>query len=297
LFRGALIRQWRRGATEGTPDGAYRACFGATAELNRIASELPLLRTPLVPLADLVLDIHKAAGQPAGESAASDVELDLARRLGTLQALTLAASKTPPPVEQAEARVTKAAGLDTSAGGAGEEGKRLGKLAEAEHQDDAAKEQAERAGELATTAVAKLLPPLPGLGAGEVAGILREYLSALIEFSPLKDTFAAWAERLGSRTPPPDVADLVVPDPGKLRDAAAAQANQEVAKTRVSDRTAVKALLAETGMAGAVDLVNQTRFLQEDGAGPCDGCARPESGNDNGGGGSHDEPPPVEPVP
>ena len=79
----------------------------------------------------------------------------------------------------------------------------------------------------------------------------------------------AWAERLGSRTVPPDVADLVVPDPGKLRDA---------------------------GIAGAVDLVNQTRFLQENGTGPCDGCAHPESGNDNGGPGRPDEPP-VEPVP
>jgi hypothetical protein len=37
--------------------------------------------------------------------------------------------------------------------------------------------------------------------------------------------------------------------------------------------------------------------LQEDGTGPCDGCARPESGGDNGGGGNHDEPPPAEPVP
>lgn len=270
---------------------------GATAELSRIASELPLLRTPLVPLADLVLDIHKATGQPDGASEASDVELDLARRLGTLQALTLAASKTPPSVEQTEARVTEAAGLDTSAGGAEEEGKRLGKLAEAEHQDDVAKEQAERAGELAATAVAKLVTPLPGLGAGEVAGILREYLSALIEFSPLKDTFAAWAERLGRPTPPPDVADLVVPDPGKLRDAAVAQADQEAARTSVADPAVLKALLAETGIAGAVNQVNQTRFLQENGTGPCDGCARPESGNDNGGGGNHDEPPPAEPVP
>ena len=269
---------------------------GATAELRSIASELPLLRVPLVPLADLVLDIHKASKQADGENDASEVELDLAQRLGTLQALTLAAADSTPPVEQAEARVTQEAGLDTPADSAKEEGKRLGELADAEHEDDAAKERAEQVGELTATTVAKLLPPLPGLGSGEVVGILKEYLSALVEFSPLKDIFAASAERLSTRTAPPDVADLVVPDPGKLKDAAAAQANQEVAKTPVADPAKFKALLAESGIVGAVNLVNQTRFLLENGVGPCDGCARPESGNDNGGP-DHPDEPPVEPVP
>jgi hypothetical protein len=35
-------------------------------------------------------------------------------------------------------------------------------------------------------------------------------------------------------------------------------------------------LLAEDGIAGAVNLVNQARYLAED-TGPCDGCAQPES--------------------
>ena len=66
-----------------------------------------------------------------------------------------------------------------------------------------------------------------------MAGILKEYLSALIEFSPLKDTFAAWTEKLGRDAEPPAAADLVVPDPARLDAAAVAQVAQQVANSPV----------------------------------------------------------------
>jgi hypothetical protein len=270
---------------------------GAAAELRVVAAGLPLLpATTLAPLLALVADIHRDANAPDGQPSATGLELDLAQRLGELQAQTLAAGQHPPPVQQLEADTTRDAGLDAPAAGPGEEGKQLGQLSDREHDDEAAKELADQAGELAASALAKALGPIPGLGNGEVVGILKEYLSALIEVSPLKDTFAAWTEKLGGRAEPPPAADLVVPDPARLDAAAVAQAKQEVAGSPVADPARLKTLLDETGVTGAVAVANQTRYLQEHATGPCDGCAQPESGS---GGGSDDHPdePPVDPVP
>jgi hypothetical protein len=270
---------------------------GATAELRLVAADLPLLpASALVPLAGLVVDIHRDGKATDGQRSASGVELDLADRLGQLQAQTLSAGQSPPPVEQFEADTTRDAGLDSPAGDAGEEGERLGELARQEHDDEAARELADQAGELAASALAKALGPIPGLGAGEVVGILKEYLSALIEFSPLKDTFAAWTEKLGKDAEPPAAVDLVVPDPARLDAAAVAQVRQEVASSPVSDPARLKSLIEEGGVAGAVAVANQTRYLQEDAAGPCDGCAQPDSGS-GGSSGDHPDEPPVDPIP
>ena len=269
---------------------------GATAELRLVAADLPLLpASALVPLVDLVADIHKDGKATDGQPSASGVELDLAARLGELQAQTLSAGHRPPPVEQIEADTTRDAGLDSPAASPGAEGERLGELATEEHDDEEARELADQAGELAASALAKALGPIPGLGSGEVTGILKEYLSALIEFSPLKDTFAAWTEKLGQEAKPPAAADLVVPDPARLDAAAVAQARQEVANSPVSDPAKLKSLLDETGVAGAVAAANQTRYLQEHANGPCDGCARPDSGSGSGNGDHPDDP--VDPIP
>jgi hypothetical protein len=270
---------------------------GATAELRAVAAELPLLpASALVPLAGLVSDIHRDGKATGGQPFASGVELDVADRLGELQAQTLPAGQSPPPVEQFEADATRDAGLDSPAGNPGEVGERLGELGSEERDDQAARERADRAGELAASALAKALGPIPGLGSGEVVGILKEYLSALIEFRPLKDTFAAWTEKLGKDAEPPTAASLVVPDPARLDAAAVAQARQEVANSPVSDPARLKSLIDEGGVAGAVALANQTRYLQENATGPCDGCARPDSGSGSSGG-DHPDEPPVDPVP
>jgi hypothetical protein len=167
----------------------------------------------------------------------------------------------------------------------------------AQHEDDATRRLADQAAELAATAVSKALQ-LPGLGNTEVVQVIREYLSGLIENSPLKDVFAAWAGRIAGRSAPHPAAGLVVPDPERLKAAAAAETTSEVAKKPVTDPAAVKRLLGETGVVAAVDLANQVRFLQE-GSGPCDGCARPEPPGDRHGQGPEERPfkPPPEFIP
>jgi hypothetical protein len=127
---------------------------------------------------------------------------------------------------------------------------------------------------------------LPGLGDTEIVQVIREYLSSLIEDSPLKDVFAAWAGRIAGGQEPPAAAAAVVPDPERLKDAAVAAAGREVARTPVADPAEIVRLAGQAGVVAAVDLVNQVRYLQE-GNGPCDGCTRPERPADRNGPGDH----------
>ena len=93
---------------------------GATAELRLVAADLPLLpASALVPLLDLVVDIHRDGKATDGQPSASGIELDLADRIGELQAQTLSAGHRPPPVEQFEADTTRDAGLDSPAANSG----------------------------------------------------------------------------------------------------------------------------------------------------------------------------------
>jgi len=125
----------------------------------------------------------------------------------------------------------------------------------------------------------------------EIAQVIKEYLSSLVENSPLKDVFAAWAGRIAGRDEPPGAAEAVVPDPARLKDAALAATGREVARTPVTDPAAVSRLAAETGVAAAVDLANQVRYLQE-GNGPCEGCTRPEPPSERRGPDDHPFKPP-----
>jgi hypothetical protein len=230
--------------------------------------ELPVL----IPLADLVLQIDRTSKPASGHDEATGVELDLARRLGELQAVTLA--PRPPDIARAAAAATGRAGLSGPGRGPEEESRRLARLDSAESQDDASGRLADQAAELAASAVARALQ-LPGLGNTEVVQVIKEYLSGLIENSPVKDVFAAWAGRIAGRSAPRPAAEIVVPDPERLKEAAATAAASEVARTPVTDPAAVGRFLGETAVVAAVDLANQVRYLQEN-SGPCDGCARPE---------------------
>ncbi len=228
-------------------------------------------RLQLTPLADLVLGIDAVSKPSSGQPDATSTELDLARRIGELQARTLALR--PQAVTQAEAAVTRQRGFDAPAADAGEENKRLGALDTAEHEEQVTEELADRAADLAATAIAQSLQ-LPGLGHTEVVQIIREYLSGLIENSALKDVFAAWIGRITGRSEPPPPAELVIPDPGRLKDVANAALNSELASTRVNSAADARQFLNETGITAVVDLTNQVRYLQEN-SGPCAGCAHP----------------------
>jgi hypothetical protein len=245
---------------------------------------LPLL----APLADLVLQIDRTSRPRDGQRGATGVELDLARRMGQLQAVALRLA--PPDIAAAEAAVTREAGLDEPAASPDAENERLARLDSARQEDQATERLVDQAAELAASAVARALP-LPGLGDTEIAQVIKEYLSSLVEDSPLKDVFAAWAGRIAGRDEPPGAAAAVVPDPARLKDAALAAAGREVARTPVTDPAAVSRLAAETGVAAAVDLANQVRYLQE-GNGPCEGCTRPEPPADRRGPDDHPFKPP-----
>jgi hypothetical protein len=241
---------------------AYQAITTAFSQASR-----PQLTT----LADLVRSIDGVSKPPPGQQGATSTELDLARRLGELQARTFALR--PQAVTQAEAAVARRHGLDSPPADAGDENKRLGELDTAEHEEQATQKLADRAADLAATAIAQSLQ-LPGLGHTEVVQVLQEYLSGLVENSPLKDVFAAWAGRIAGRSEPPPAAELVIPEPRRLKDAASAALNSELASTGVNNRDEAKHFLKDTGITAAVDLTNQVRFLQEN-SGPCAGCAHP----------------------
>jgi hypothetical protein len=248
------------------------------------AVDLPLL----VPLADLIVQIDRISKPRDGRPGATSVELDLARRMGQLEAAALAPH--PPDVARAEAAVTRQAGLGEPAAGPDAENERLARLDSARKEDDATEGQVDQAAELAAAAVARALP-LPGLGDTEIVQVIKEYLSSLIEDSPLKDVFAAWAGRLAGHGEPPAAAAAVVPDPERLKDAAVAAAGRELARTPVTDPAEIVRLAGEAGLAAAVDLANQVRYLQE-GSGPCDGCTRPERPADRRGPEDHPFEPP-----
>jgi hypothetical protein len=204
-----------------------------------------------------------------------------------MQAVAL--SVRPPGLAQAEAAATRQAGFDAPPADADQEKNRLAALDAGEKQDNATRRLVDQAAELAATAVANALQ-LPGLGHTEVVQLTREYVSGLIENSPLKDVFAAWFERIANSSAPPPVAEVVNPDPERLKHAAVAAATRELAKVPVTDPTAIQAFLSGPPIAAAIELTNQTRYLQE-GSGPCDGCAQPVHPGDEPG-----QPPEEHPV-
>ena len=227
-------------------------------------------------LAAMVTEIDDISKPPAGDRDATATELDLARRLGELQAVALALGQAP-PVEQSAAADADKAGFDAPVSDAADMSARTEEATEEDDQDDATEQLVDQAAELAATAVSEALR-IPRVGDTEVVQIVREYLMSLVENSPLKDRFAAWAGHLTPEAEdkaPPAAEDIVVPDPAKLENAAVAAATTQLAATPVTDSAAVQHILTESAVVAAVDLTNQVRYLQE-GDGPCSGCAQPE---------------------
>jgi hypothetical protein len=245
---------------------------GELAEYREITREFTTNRPAhLTALADVVTQIDDISTPSVGQHDATSVDLDLAQRIGQLQVTTL--TIRPPELAQAEASASRRAGFDAPPADADQEKNRLTEVDSADKQDNATRHLVDQAAELAATTVANALQ-LPGIGHTEVVQVIREYLSGLIEDSPLKDVFAGWFERIDSHDAPPPATEIVNPDPERLKNAAAAAATSELAKTAVTDPTVVQAFLSEPPIAAAVELTNQVRYLQQ-GNGPCDGCAQP----------------------
>ena len=220
-------------------------------------------------LADIVRDVHDES-EPAGERDVTGSEADLAHRLGELQAAALALP-SPPALSSAEQAAVGASGLADPIRDASDLGHRVAETGAQEEKDDQAGKRVELAAELAARAIANTIS-IPQLGSNEVVQIVTEYLSGLIEDSPLKGVFAAWLEHVPRGGQPPGATAIVVPDPANLEQAAehqliaeaAAQGQQLPAHlpgTGETDGSAVK---------DAVDSASQALDVQH--LGTCTGC-------------------------
>jgi hypothetical protein len=257
---------------------------------HRLLTAAPAADQPRSPvLIRLVSKIH-AISPPAGSRQASDTEQANARRVGEAEAIALALA-VPPSLDPTVQATADAASQD---GPPAEPSGLTGQAAAVQSRETAADDAGKRvevAADLAGKVVASLVS-VPSLSDNEVFQVVREYLAGLVEDSPLKDTFAAWFKRLPGAQPPPDAAAEVVPVPARLEQAATAELSAAFsaagAADPVTDPFAVDPALlgaqAEDPLDGAVDLVNQARYAQQD-RGPCTGCTVP-----GGDGGSRDEP-------
>ena len=224
-------------------------------------------------LARIVEKVHDIDHPAHGDGHATPAEADIARRVGELQATILLAADSGPGTA-----TQQGAALAAPVSDAAELRTRVSQLDEEDKKEDASQRRAEQAGDLAAATVASLLS-VPDLGSNEVVQIVREYLSGLVEESPLKDVFAAWTERLAHARRPPDAQTLVIPDPLKLETEAAYTQFKEDEKDHFA--TLLPSTARESPVDAAVDLANQARYLSEGSAGPCAGCTPVES---------HDEP-------
>lgn len=231
-------------------------------------------------------------GYPSAGDVATNTEADLARRLGYLQETTLglpAAAQAPETGgDDGPSLKDDLATLDTEE----ETG---------EQEADDVTERAERIGEYLAAAIASAISIfIPGIDEHESIQVVGEYLSGLIEESPLKDAFAAWSRR---HITLPTADEIVVPDAAALEQAASAELTG--VETRLNVKVKGDALMrAEPQIVQAVDEVNDARYLQEQ-TGPCDGCTvvsphRPETPRPGPGHGDNpdpiDNPDPVDPL-
>jgi hypothetical protein len=253
---------------------------GEQAAYAEISRQFAALKANRAVLTDIVEKIHRIDHPDQGDDHASATEADIARRVGELQAATLLATGTNPAAaaERSAAGAARLDGLTAPIQDAPDLRTRVTKLDEQDKKEDAAHKRAEQAGDLAAATVASLLS-VPDIGRNEVVQIVREYLSGLIEESPLKDVFAAWTARLTGALRPPEAGRLVVPQPLELETEALFTRIREAEKDHFA--TTMPSTEHENAVDAAVDLANQARYLSEGGAGPCAGCAPVES---------HDEP-------
>jgi hypothetical protein len=227
------------------------------------------------PLTDMLEKIHSISRPAHRGDNATDTERSLARRLGQAQAGTFHHGP-PPPAPPSDATVSAAADLDRPIRDADDLTDRLDRLDSRQQQEDQGNVQLERAAEAAAVAVASVLQ-LPDFGSNEILQVVKEYLSGVVESSPLKEVFAAWARRaVADAVPPAD--QMVVPDPRRIRIAAEVMLIEVHLKVRVADPFAPDQARdrtsTEADIAAAVDLANEARFLTER-RGPCAGCPRP----------------------
>lgn len=270
---------------------AYEVAFqrelaeqGEVAAYTAIATQLAAQpRSPV--LNRLVTRIHDIS-PPEDRLGASTTETENAHRIGEAQALALALAAAPSLDPTARAAAA-AAGLTGQVTEPSDLAERAAGVQRQDNKEDDTAKRVEAAGDLAAKVVASLVA-IPSLSDNEVVQVVREYLAGLIEDSPLKDTFAAWIERLPGAKPPPDPAAEVVPVPERLEQAATAELSAEFTAAGDDDPVtdpfatdpALSKAQAEDPLDGAVDIINQARYAQDQ-SGHCAECSVPGNSDDN----------------
>jgi hypothetical protein len=253
-------------------------------------------QTPVSVLASLVQGVHGVSRPLPGDPDATGIELHLAQRLGLAQATALA---LPAPPQLPAPPAATAGGQEAGGQGrpyAGVAGKAAAADAEL-GKEDATGKRVELLADLAAKLLTSLMS-IPNVSENEVFQVVREYLSGLVEDSPLKDTFGTWLEHVPGAKPPPAADAMVIPDPPRLEKAAAVMLTAELTADDITTAgqaagdPALTRARGESPVAAAVDLANQARYLQ-DGTGSCAGCYGPDdTGNHGGHPGVPDDDPP-----
>lgn len=150
------------------------------------------------------------ASPPVNGETPTESDLALAERAGASEGTVLAKA-----AQDAEPRTAR------PASGSPED---LGQLAQATADvataEDAATEQVEQAAELAASAISNAVSGLP-VGDNVIVEVAKEYLSGLIERSPLSNALADWAGKIAGTAPSDGPADAA-PPPDDLQGAVAA---------------------------------------------------------------------------
>jgi hypothetical protein len=236
----------------------YAVAFQRELEAARVLAVYTWIRDGLKPGAEnrgvlpVMVSTIYGIGHPSAGDVATGTEADLARRLGYLQETTLG---LPAPPQAPETGRDDGPSLKED----------LATLDTEEQAADAAVERGERFGDRVAIAIASAIP---GMGDHEMVQIVREYLSELVEGSPLKDAFAVWFRR---HITLPSADKIVVPDAARLKQAALAELKGVEAglHVKIKDDALTR---DEPQIAQAVDEVNDARYLQQEQTGPCDGC-------------------------
>ncbi|MBO0803811.1 MAG: hypothetical protein J2P25_12155 [Nocardiopsaceae bacterium] len=224
-------------------------------------------------LAAVVKEIHDYIGAPISDHDVTRAETSLAFQVGKAQARALAL-KGPPSLPAVEQSAISQAGFDEPALDVPSLTGLLGMADEQQQESHTTSKRAEEIGDLAASAVASTIS-IPHISDNEVFQVVREYLGGLIEGSSLKDVFAAWARRLPGASSPPDADTMVIPDPARLDQAAAAQAGKpadRVAADSAPD-SAQRELLLRNAFSD-IESAGSKPPRQED-TPSCSGCSNP----------------------
>lgn len=249
--------------------------FDDAAELSayRAVSRQFTSGPPHRTLTALIVKVHDVGG-PGGTGA----EDDLARQLGAEQAQAQAQALPLVPSVSSEAAVASAAAPDGA--GLAEQAGTLGNLDDA---DGASDRLVEQAADVAAKLVASTIS-IPSVTGNEVFQVVREYLGGLIEGSRITDVFAAWIKHLPGARRPAAADVLITPDPAKLEAVANTTLTREMVAQGLGDpatdpdspSTAWQLAQDEQPLDAAVDVTNQTLYLQDPTSVQCNGCASPQ---------------------